>query len=76
MTPAVDFMGRTIVAGQTVIYPTRRGSKMWLNRLTVSQVWDDHILGYSPAGKLLTIKNLENVVIVSSGATCGSCGNV
>ena len=32
MTPAVDFMGRTIVAGQTVVYPTRRGSQMWLNR--------------------------------------------
>lgn len=64
MTPAVDFLGRTIVAGQTIIYPTRRGSQMWLNKLVVSQVWDDHIVGYSPTGKLLSIKNLQNVVIV------------
>jgi hypothetical protein len=67
MTPAVDFMGRTIVAGQTVVYPTRRKSQMWLNRLSVTQVWDDHIVGYSDKGRLLTIKNLENVVIVQEG---------
>jgi hypothetical protein len=64
MTPAVDFIGRTIEAGHVVVYPVRRGSDMWLNKLSVSQVWDDHIVGYNSAGKLLTIKNVKNVVIV------------
>ena len=27
-------------------------------------MWDDHIVGYSSAGKLLTIRNVQNVVIV------------
>ena len=38
MTPAVDFMGRTIEAGHVVVYPVRRGSDMWLNKLSVTQV--------------------------------------
>lgn len=64
MTPATDFLGKTIEANHVVVYPTRRGSKMWLNKLSVSQVWDDHIVGYNSTGKLLTIKNLVNVVVV------------
>jgi len=65
MIPAVDFMGRTIVAGQTVVYPVRRGSSMWMNKLKVTQVNEETILGYNTAGRLLTIKNLQNVVIVT-----------
>jgi hypothetical protein len=64
MTPAVDFLGRTIEAGHVVVYPVRRGSDMWLNKLSVTQVSDDRITGYSPTGKLLTIQKLQNVVIV------------
>jgi hypothetical protein len=69
MTPAVDFTGRTIEAGHVVVYPVRRGSEMWLNKLSVSQVSDDSIVGYSPIGKRLTIKNLKNVVIVPGPET-------
>jgi hypothetical protein len=42
---------------------------MWLNKLSVSQVSDDSIVGYSPIGKRLTIKNLKNVVIVPGPET-------
>jgi hypothetical protein len=69
MTPAVDFMGRTIEAGHVVIYPVRRGSSMWLNKLNVTQVRDDSIAGYNTAGRLLTIRNLQNVVIVPKTET-------
>jgi hypothetical protein len=72
MTPAVDFMGRTIEAGHVVVYPVRRGSDMWLNKLSVIQVTDDRITGYSPTGKLLTIQKLQNVVIVG-GQPNGPC---
>jgi hypothetical protein len=64
MTPAVDFTGRTIEAGHVVVYPVRRGSSMWLNKLNVTQVCDDSIAGYNSAGRLLNIRNLQNVVIV------------
>jgi hypothetical protein len=64
MTPAVDFLGQTIEAGHVIVYPVRRGSDLRLHKLTVAQVWDTHIVGYSPAGQLLSIKNLQNVVIV------------
>ena len=66
MTPAVDFTGRTIEAGHVVVYPVRRGSSMWLNKLNVTQVRDDSIAGYNTAGRLLTIRNLQNVVIIGS----------
>jgi hypothetical protein len=66
MIPATDFMGRTIVAGQVVVYPVRRGSKMWLNKLTVTQVFDDSITGYNALGHTLHIKNVQNVVIVTN----------
>ena len=66
MTPAVDFTGRTIEAGHVVVYPVRRGRAMWLNKLSVTQVRDDSIAGYNSTGKLLTIKNLQNVVIIGS----------
>ena len=56
MIPATDFMGRTIVAGQVAVYPVRRGSKMWLNKLTVTQVFDDSITGYNNLGHTLHIR--------------------
>jgi len=65
MTPPVDFTGRTIEAGHVVVYPVRRTSDLRLHKLTVTKVWSDHIEGYSShTGNLLSIKNLQNVVIV------------
>jgi hypothetical protein len=69
MTPARDFTGRIIEAGHVVVYPVRRGSKMWLNKLSVAQVNDDSIEGYSSLGSRLTIRNLQNVVIVPKPET-------
>ena len=37
---AKDFMGNMIKAGDTVCYPVRRGSSMWLKKLTVATVQD------------------------------------
>lgn len=66
MTTIVDFTGRTIEPGHVVAYPVRRGSQMWLNKLTVTEVGKDSIAGYNSAGRPLTIKNLRNVVIIGS----------
>jgi hypothetical protein len=69
MTPATDFTGRTIESGHVVVYPVRRKSDLYLNKLNVTQVLDDSIVGYSPSGKRLTIRNLKNVVIVPGPET-------
>ena len=61
-----DFLGREIRAGNLIVYAVRRGSSMWFNKLSVTQVRDDSIAGYNSTGKLLTIKNLQNVVIIGS----------
>lgn len=60
----LDFMGREIKAGDTVVYPVRRGSQMWLNRMKVTLAERDFIKGLSPTGIWVTVKNLKNVVIV------------
>ncbi len=59
-----DFIGRAIVAGNTVVYPVRRGSSMWLNKLAVTQVDDDHITGFNKDGRRITVKNLNNSDVV------------
>ena len=59
-----DFIGRAIAAGNTVVYPVRRGSSMWLNKLAVTQVDDDHITGFNGDGRRITVKNLNNCVVV------------
>jgi len=64
MTPATDFVGRTIKAGDTVVYPVRRKSEMWLTNLQVTQVLDDSIIGFNHLGKRITVHNLKNVVVV------------
>ena len=61
-----DFAGRTIVAGATVAYPVRRGSSMWLNKLTVTLAADDYITGYNNEGRRVTVKNLKNCVVIES----------
>jgi hypothetical protein len=69
MTPARDFTGRIIEAGHVVVYPVRRGSKMWLNKLNVTQVNDDSIVGFNSLGSRLTIRNVQNTVIVPKPET-------
>ena len=65
MTPAVDFTGRTIEAGHVVVYPVRRGSSMWLNKLTLTHADVDGACGYNNIGHRVFLKNLKNVVVVS-----------
>jgi hypothetical protein len=59
-----DFLGRAIAAGDTVCYPVRRRSSMWLNKLNVTQVDDAHITGFNAEGRRITVRNLKNCVVV------------
>ena len=59
-----DFLGRKIRPGDLIVYPWRRGSAMGLNKLSVMQVTPNSVGGYSNLGRLVTITNLKNVVVI------------
>lgn len=71
MTEVLDFMGRGIKAGDTLIYPVRRGSSMWMQELRVTQVLPGDkpkIAGFNPEGRRITIYNIANVTVVAPRA--------
>jgi hypothetical protein len=65
--PVLDFMGREITAGSTVIYPVRRGSSMWMQEISVTQVvpgTTPTLTGFNPSGRKITLHNVGNVTVV------------
>ena len=67
--PVLDFMGREINAGSTVIYPVRRGSKMWMQELSVTQIIPGDsptITGFNTTGRKITLHNVTNVTVVAA----------
>jgi hypothetical protein len=69
MNKPTDFLGRTILAGDILVYPVRRGSKMWLNRIHVTKSETDMVLGDSPEGRPVRLSNLKNTVVIRPGET-------
>lgn len=71
--PANDFLGRLIAVGHTVVYPVRRGSKMWMQKASVTEVVQHDrtqpplLVCLNPAGRKVTIQNLNNCVVVVGG---------
>lgn len=66
--PVVDFMGHEIKPDCVLCYPVRRGSSLWMNKITVTQVRPDQVKGYNPTGRAVTLKNLKNTVIGAYGS--------
>lgn len=66
--PPVDFLNHPITVGHVIVYPVRRGSSMWLNRMTVQQIDSSGeapvVVGYSPNGKRIRVKNTQNCVVL------------
>lgn len=68
--PANDFLGRPIEVGHTIVYPVRRGSRMWRQRASVTEIRQHDrtqpplIVGQNPVGRRVTIQNLDNCVVV------------
>lgn len=63
MKPTVDFLGREIKPGDTVIYPVRHGSSMWLQKMTVTQVYPNRLVGINAENRRIYIKNLNTTVV-------------
>lgn len=65
-----DCVGREIKAGCTILYPVRRGSRMWLSRLQVqSAVPGDEtrpprVSGFNGDGRRVNVHNIDMVVVV------------
>ena len=68
MTEATDFLGRFIEVDDTLIYPVRRGSRMWLNSIVVSKVESDRVYGTNPTGRRIELTNLNNTIVVRPGS--------
>ncbi len=68
-TEAVDFLGHQIIAGNLIVYPVRRGSEMWMNKLRVEAIRDTprgkSVSGTNDSGRRITIRNLTNCVVVT-----------
>jgi len=68
--PANDFFGRLIEVGHTIVYPMRRGSKMWMQRASVTEIRQHDrtqpplLVCLNPTGRRVTIQNLDNCVVV------------
>ncbi len=64
-----DMFDREILAGDICVYPVRRGSKMWVNKITVRSVvihpeGTPTIIGMKQDGYPVRIKALDRVAII------------
>lgn len=59
-----DFLGREIKVGDTVVYPVRRGSRLWMNRMTVVTTDADRLAGVNPEGRRVALGRIANVTVV------------
>lgn len=67
--PAKDFFDREILLGDLCIYPVRRGSQMWLNRITVTSITHDlngepRLAGNKQDGYPVRVTSLDRVAII------------
>ena len=76
MNEATDFLGRSIAVDDTLVYPVRRGSRMWLNKITVTKVGSVEIHGYNPEGRRIMLTNLNNTIVVPTPPRDPGIGSV
>jgi hypothetical protein len=67
----VDFVNRTIEIGNTVVYPVRQGSSMWLNKMVVTGIENRDkgyvLVGYipdHPGKRRVQISSLDRCVVI------------
>lgn len=73
----VDFLGREIHVGDTIVYPGRRGSSLWMNKAIVKDLYPAHqvtagewdeplIVAHRPDNpRDVEIRNTHRVVVVA-----------
>ncbi len=61
-----DCVGREIKAGCSILYPVRRGSRMWMSRMQVQRVIPSarpYVSGFNSDGRRVNVRNLNMVVV-------------
>lgn len=69
MQTPCDMFGREIKVGDICVYPVRRGSKMWMNRLVIQKVSHDprgkpKLSGQKGDGYPVNITSLDRVALI------------
>lgn len=64
-----DTWGRELRVGDVCTYPVRRGSKMWMNRLTIHLILMDvagnpQVKGLNQDGARVTLTSLQNLTLL------------
>lgn len=59
-----DFLGNEIKVGDTLIYPVRRRSLMWLTKITVTDLGDGTVHGVNENGRRITLSKLDRCIRV------------
>lgn len=61
-----DFLGQEIRAGDTVVYPNRHGSRLWMNKAVVTEVKADGSLRVlREDGQTKPLTRIDRVVVVT-----------
>ena len=72
MSGPVDYLGCLIEAGDTVAYPVRRGSDMYLKKMKVYAVQTTltlkepiyKLLGTNDSGRQVAVENLDRTIVI------------
>jgi hypothetical protein len=59
-----DFCKREITSGNQLVYPVRRGSKLWLRQIKVTIVRENEIHGIDDRGRFVTVRTPSRCVVV------------
>ncbi len=61
-----DFLNQDIKIGDTIVYPNRQGSSLWMNRAQVEEVRLDSLRVRRSDGSVKTIRRTDRVVVVTN----------
>jgi len=69
-TVMTDFLGNQVNVGDTIVYPTRQGANMQMNRATVDNFNNNGSLRIIlPSGRVTTLSNTSRLVVVTNLVT-------
>lgn len=60
-----DFLENEINVGDTIIYPNRHGSKLWMNRAVVQEVREASLRVLRGDGQVKTLTRIDRVTVVT-----------
>ena len=68
-----DFLGQEIRVGDSLAYPVRRRSAMWMAKIMVTDLGDGTVRGINDKGRRITLSKLERCIIIKM--LCDYCGH-